>query len=147
MALKNCNECNKEVSSKAKTCPNCGAPIKQKTSLFTWLVTIIIIFIVVVQIVPLSNDTSAVQAPLTREEGIRNQFSQWDGSHIKLARRVKATMHDPDSFEHVRTTYRDNGTLLYVTMEFRGKNAFGGKVLQTVNASIVASTGNVLLVN
>ncbi len=28
MALNNCKECGNEVSSKAKTCPNCGAPVK-----------------------------------------------------------------------------------------------------------------------
>ena len=27
MALINCDECNKEVSDKAETCPQCGAPI------------------------------------------------------------------------------------------------------------------------
>lgn len=29
MALTNCNECDREISRKAKTCPNCGAPIKK----------------------------------------------------------------------------------------------------------------------
>ncbi len=28
MALVNCGECNKEVSDKAASCPNCGAPIQ-----------------------------------------------------------------------------------------------------------------------
>ncbi len=28
MALINCLECNKEISDKAKTCPNCGCPIQ-----------------------------------------------------------------------------------------------------------------------
>ena len=32
MALKKCKECGKEVSSKAKNCPNCGAPIKKHIS-------------------------------------------------------------------------------------------------------------------
>jgi len=30
MALKNCPECNKEVSSDAGTCPNCGKQLKPK---------------------------------------------------------------------------------------------------------------------
>lgn len=29
MALINCPECNKEISDQAKTCPNCGCPIKK----------------------------------------------------------------------------------------------------------------------
>lgn len=30
MALIKCSECNKEISDKAKTCPNCGCPINNK---------------------------------------------------------------------------------------------------------------------
>lgn len=30
MALINCSECGREVSNKATTCPNCGAPVKYK---------------------------------------------------------------------------------------------------------------------
>ena len=31
MALITCPECEKEISDKAKKCPNCGHPIKQFT--------------------------------------------------------------------------------------------------------------------
>ena len=30
MALIKCNECGKEISDKAKVCPNCGNPISTK---------------------------------------------------------------------------------------------------------------------
>ena len=29
MSLIKCSECGKEISDKAKVCPNCGAPIKE----------------------------------------------------------------------------------------------------------------------
>jgi hypothetical protein len=45
MALKNCKECGHQISSKAKTCPNCGAKIR-RTSLFTWLVFAFVLAIV-----------------------------------------------------------------------------------------------------
>ena len=32
MALIKCSECGKEVSDKAASCPNCGAPIKALTN-------------------------------------------------------------------------------------------------------------------
>lgn len=32
MALINCQECNKQVSDKAASCPHCGAPINSKVS-------------------------------------------------------------------------------------------------------------------
>lgn len=43
MTLKKCKECGAEVSNKAKACPQCGSPVKKRTSLITWLVLIIII--------------------------------------------------------------------------------------------------------
>jgi hypothetical protein len=42
MAIIKCHECAAEISSKAAACPKCGAAAKKKTSLFTWLVTIVI---------------------------------------------------------------------------------------------------------
>ena len=32
MSIKQCHECKKDVSSEAKLCPNCGAPVKKTTS-------------------------------------------------------------------------------------------------------------------
>ncbi|MGO3346051.1 MAG: zinc ribbon domain-containing protein [Marinomonas sp.] len=46
MALVKCKECNEEISSKAETCPKCGAKPPKKTSLFTWLVLVIIVFVI-----------------------------------------------------------------------------------------------------
>ena len=34
MALINCPECNKQISDKAKSCPNCGSPIKRQKNKF-----------------------------------------------------------------------------------------------------------------
>ncbi len=45
MALKKCKECGKEISSKAKTCPNCGAPIKKQISTGSGCL-IIILFVI-----------------------------------------------------------------------------------------------------
>lgn len=40
-----CKECGEQVSTKAKTCPNCGAKAPKKTSILTWLVLVVIIFV------------------------------------------------------------------------------------------------------
>lgn len=42
MALIKCKECGHQISNKAKTCSNCGIPLPKKTSVLTWLVTILI---------------------------------------------------------------------------------------------------------
>ena len=45
-------------------------------------------------------------------------------------------MNDPDSYEHVRTVYWDRGDHLVVMTTFRGKNAFGGVVTNSVKARV-----------
>ncbi|MDD4779152.1 MAG: hypothetical protein PHT02_00915 [Tissierellia bacterium] len=65
---------------------------------------------------------------------IEAQFSLWDGSNIYLVDLVKENMNDPKSFKHVETRYKDNGDGITVYMKYRGKNAFGGLVLNEVIA-------------
>lgn len=67
---------------------------------------------------------------------IEKQFSSWDGSHRILSKAIKKVMNDPSSFEHVETVYIDMGDHLIVTTKYRGKNAFGGKVLGMVKAKV-----------
>lgn len=45
MALTKCKECGAEISTKAITCPKCGAKVPERTSFVTWLVLIFIIFV------------------------------------------------------------------------------------------------------
>jgi hypothetical protein len=84
------------------------------------------------------------QAKLDQHKvSIQKQFSSWDGSHIKLEEYIIARMNDPDSYEHVNTTYRDMNTYLIVTTQFRGKNTFGGLVKQVMTAK-VGDNGNII---
>ena len=46
MTLMQCNECGKEVSTKARECPNCGAPVKAKKAI-PWVVILFICAVVV----------------------------------------------------------------------------------------------------
>jgi Na+-transporting methylmalonyl-CoA/oxaloacetate decarboxylase gamma subunit len=69
-----------------------------------------------------------------RKKRIETGFSGWDGSHRGLAAIIKESMNDPDSYEHVNTSYWDQGDHLIVLTEFRGKNAFGGVVKNWVKA-------------
>lgn len=85
------------------------------------------------------------EAKAQRGEKIIRQFSSWDGSHRNFVRLIKDNMHDPSSFDHVETTYTDKGSYILVQMKYRGKNAFGAKVINTVNAKVDIE-GNVLSV-
>lgn len=83
------------------------------------------------------------------DEWFSLQFSPWDGAFRSGEKYIKRNMNDPDSYEHVKTTYcvypiipdgvsemlREKGYKnlkkgdFIAVMKFRGKNAFGGKVL------------------
>lgn len=87
-----------------------------------------------------SANKAAIEARIKKLE---SQFSAWDGSHRTLERAIKKSMNDPDSYEHVETTYRDLGDSLIVSTTFRGKNGFGGMVKNTVVAQVDLD-GNIL---
>ena len=71
-----------------------------------------------------------------RKKQIERQFSDRDGSHGNLERVIKQSMNDPDSYDHVETVYWDRGDHLVVRTTFRGKNAFGGIVKNSVKAKV-----------
>lgn len=77
-----------------------------------------------------------------------SNFSGWDGSHIKLERFIEDNMNDPGSYEHVETRYRlvlnSEPKHAVVTTKFRGRNAYGGMVLNTVTAKVDVEEGTVL---
>jgi hypothetical protein len=88
--------------------------------------------------------TNADGTPKTeRQIKVESQFSSWDGSHRGLTDLIKKSMNDPDSYEHIETRFRDDGDNIYVITKFRGANAFGGKVINTVTARVDFS-GNVI---
>lgn len=101
---------------------------------------LVLVAIVIVIIVIVSLSSNGEKPELTEEEQrtemIEKEFSAWDGSHRELTKVIKESMHDPGSYEHVKTVYGDRGDHLIVTTEFRGKNAFGGVVLNTVTAKV-----------
>ena len=59
MALVKCKECGEDVSTKAKTCPKCGAKAPRKTSKFTWFVLICMIIGIYVAIQTPSYEVSS----------------------------------------------------------------------------------------
>lgn len=68
-----------------------------------------------------------------------------NGEIPALRESIMNGMHDSWSYSHQSTTYNDegNGNTIQVTCVFRGKNAFGAKVLNTVVATVDLD-GNVL---
>jgi len=56
MAIVECKECGKEVSTEAQSCPNCGAVLKKKTSRITYFAAALLLLIVLGAVVFFIND-------------------------------------------------------------------------------------------
>jgi len=107
---------------------------------------LLIIFIGFVMYIYFSTPTPKSESEMTRTELIERQFSAWDGSHPALERLIKKSMNDSDSYEHIETRYTDNkdyGDKILVITKFKGKNAFGGVVVNQIRA-YVDIKGNVV---
>ncbi|WEH92317.1 zinc ribbon domain-containing protein [Acinetobacter soli] len=59
MALINCKECGAQVSTQAKTCPNCGAKVKKPTSKLTWIILGVIVFGILASMIGGESTTSS----------------------------------------------------------------------------------------
>ncbi|AWW32178.1 hypothetical protein DN752_19660 [Echinicola strongylocentroti] len=88
------------------------------------------------------------EEPLTPEEqskkNIDDQFSPSDGMHFMLSYYIEDRLNDPESFEHVKTTYKEEDDHLLVYMEYRATNAFNAKILKAVIARVSKEDGRVL---
>lgn len=71
-----------------------------------------------------------------REKFPTHCISSWDGSCPHLESVIKASMNDPDSYKHVETKWWDNNDYAIVLVKFRGKNAFGGYVINYCKAKV-----------
>lgn len=80
-----------------------------------------------------------------RRETIEEHFSPWAGEHNGLTQLVKKSLNDPESYDHDKTTYIDNGDHLIVTTTFRARNQYGGMSTHEIKAMTDLS-GNVIKV-
>jgi len=138
MALINCKECNTEISTKAKTCPKCGAEVTKSVGLLGFAVVLFFGWLIFSTISTYNEHTDSAEAssqkiPKTaaelREEKIKRAFSAWDGSHIYLERWIKKNLKDPDSYDHMETRYGDKGDHILVSTKYRARNGFGGMTI------------------
>ncbi|UOD27453.1 hypothetical protein INH39_18180 [Massilia violaceinigra] len=80
-----------------------------------------------------------------REAMLARQFDKRSGAHRKLQAEIKRTMMNPASYQHVETTNLDTGSGMSVWTTFRGKNA-AGKMVENSLSATVDDSGNVLTI-
>lgn len=135
MSLKDCKECGKPVSTEAKACPHCGAKPPAKTSMFTWIVGILMIVVIGSTISRGQEERNSVatpEAPETAEQhaekiaaAVAKQVSEARFQRtVAAGKLVKAAMREPDSL--VWETILANDDASVMCFEYRAKNGFGG---------------------
>lgn len=107
MALVKCKECGEQISTKAKSCPKCGAATPKKTSLFTWFVLVFIIAVIYFSTqstTPDSASTTSTSKSPTAPTGTKNVKEtpkpSWSTTTSKdeMTGKISAYAHSPIAF-------------------------------------------------
>lgn len=123
MALLKCSECQREVSTKAKTCPGCGAPApKPKFEIKPFLLaSVFLIFICALAIDSCNKQTEKdLNTPAAVEKKHRQE------QIISFVSTIKDYVRDPKSLEFIKVTSNKDAST--VCMHYRARNGFGGMV-------------------
>lgn len=86
-------------------------------------------------------------AEYTNLDAFQKNFSGWDGSYRPLEKLIKKSMNDDSSYKHVETMSHlvlGKNPHAIVKTTFRGTNAYGGVVKQTVTGRVDVRTGDVI---
>ena len=160
MAMTKCKECGNEISSKADSCPKCGAKVK-RTSAFTKFVLVLIVTGVVGSIIGTiqrsgeqaeqAKAEAARRAQLSSEQRTTEDKQRAEARAAKnkakleeevafqkaliLARAVKHDAKDPQSVDFSKAFVTEDGT---VALTFRAKNSFGALV---INYAVLTKDG------
>lgn len=147
MALTTCEECGKDLSTEAKTCPHCGYR-PRRTSIVTWAVLILIVAAVGSTLsakksaddewqakvkaaeVKIAAMTPEQKKAMADEQQRREEQKRKDDAAVQLAtagaRLLKKAAKNPDSFKlESALVVEKTGAVCY---QYRAQNSFGAIV-------------------
>ncbi len=80
-------------------------------------------------------------------EQLKSQFAGWGFQHWNTMEYVQSKMHNPKSFEHVKTTFTSHKEEGYriINMRYRGTNVLGAVVTNTIRVKVDLN-GNIISV-
>lgn len=113
MAMTKCKECGEKISTKAESCPNCGAKAPKKTSALTWIVTVIIGFMVYAGINAPSTSTSktsTASSSVTPKKIAKPTWRTSIGSEDKMTGEKSSYAHSPTETSTKKMEFPYSGT-------------------------------------
>lgn len=152
MALTSCRECGAQISTSAKACPGCGAPVK-RTGLFTKIVLGFLALAVVGAVIGNVREQMDRAEEQTRQKTLtpeqraaevraKEAKAKGEAEHeakfqkvLAVALAVKKSANDPKSIDFEEALMTDAGA---IALKYRGRNAFGALIL---NYAVVAPNG------
>ena len=132
-----CQDCSGQVSKKVKACIHCGAKIKKQPTQVTAKQSFIAIGFLIFMFMGIfssTNDNATSSNDNTLPTQIEEQFSPWDGSHRGLEKLIIESLNDPDSYEHIESSFAKDGDTIRVKTSYRARNGYGGMVTAYVLA-------------
>ncbi|WP_111860711.1 zinc ribbon domain-containing protein [Acinetobacter sp. CFCC 10889] len=117
MALKNCKECNAQISDKATSCPQCGSPQPKKTSVFTWICAGILALSVIISIFASNRGSSHSEEPNNNKVPTAEDLMTL--RQMEAYSVIKSSMKDPESAQINFYKGKPCGRV-------NGKNSFNG---------------------
>lgn len=159
MAIIECSECGNQVSDKALTCPRCGiaSPIsleekkanKKIESIIQSLIFLIPLLIAVYIVGCISknnqSNTPVEHKVQTPAEQMNSAFGG-NNQHWDLRTIIKASMHNPNSYDFVSGKRWESSGEYFTSITYRGTNAFGGIVTNEVVAKLT-ETGKIISIS
>lgn len=127
MALIKCHECSQQVSTKAKTCPACGAPVKLEMTKQGWLTLMLIfaLFICAISGINYYHDVLKPKPQLSPEE-VKLKELESARTHLAITatKAIKAGLRNPDSVKWDAVNVNEKGSVICI--QYRAQNGYGG---------------------
>ena len=126
MALIKCKECGNEVSSKAETCPKCGARIAAKPMGCGSIIGLVVLGIIILaSLSSIFSSTTPLPPPDTPGQAAAKKKQDEAVQRATVgAVALKKAMRDPESFKlESALVIEGTGAVCY---GYRAKNGFGG---------------------
>jgi hypothetical protein len=135
MALVKCEECSREISSDAKSCPGCGVKPKKAVGKVGYVVAglvLLIIFNIAGREAPMEAALTPEQkAAKAAEDAMRK--TRFNNTGIAVTR-VKSALRDPKSVEWIDVSSSEKGEVVCLT--YRARNGFGGMNVEHATATM-----------
>lgn len=149
MALKECKECKKEISTQADACPHCGAkPFKFKPYKPSGCFIVILVGLGAIAFAGLY--PNAPSAPTSTQMPVEPAFSAASANGACRSY-IEQTLHDPDSADFATTSesYVNRGAdgVWVVQRKVRAANAFGAKRLSIFECRMKEAGDSFMLIS